>query len=312
MSGRILVTPRSMTQFGLDSLEELQPLRDAGFDLVSGPAGRLPRFDDLKTVPRDITGWLAGVEEITSKVLDLFPTLVGISRNGAGSDTIDHDAAALRGIQVATARGANARGVAELALANILNGLRSIPVANVNLHDGKWIRELGREMPDIVVGIIGYGAIGRILATFTTGMGSRTLVYDPYAVIGAEDNVESVSLDVLFKTSDVVSLHSPPTADGKPIIGRGEVSQMKQNSVVVNAARSSLVDPGAILEGFESGQISAYAVDAFDSEPPVLSDLLRHSRTIMTPHLGGYTSQSIKRASQQSVTNLLAILSTSG
>ena len=312
MSHRILVTPRSMTQFGLDSLADLQPLRDAGYELVSGPAGRLPCFEDLEKVPRDITGWLAGVEEIDRKVLDLFPSLKCISRNGAGSDTIDHEAASLRGIQIATARGANARGVAELALAHILNGLRSIPSANASLHEGKWERELGREMPDIVVGIIGYGAIGRILAAFTTAMGSRTLVYDPFATIGPDENVESVSLDILLRNSDVISLHSPPAADGRPLIGVTEVAHMKQNSIVINAARSSLVNPSAILTGLESGRISTYAVDAFDSEPPILSDLLRHSRTIMTPHLGGYTSQSIKRASQQSVANLLAILSTSG
>lgn len=311
-AGRILVTPRSMTERGLDAVSALAPLTDAGFTLASGPPGRLPALADLETQPRDLVGWLAGVEPITAEVLDLFLDLVVISRNGAGADAIDQAAAADRGIEVLTARGANARGVAELALTQILNGLRGVPAAHAALGQGEWVRTLGRELPDVTVGIVGYGAIGRLLAGFLVGLGATVVAYDPYAAADPADPVRRVELTELFAASHAVSLHSPPGPGGRPVVTTSELGRMPRGGVLVNTARSSLVDAHAVLAALEDGQLASYAVDAFDEEPPVLTPLLRHPRTVLTPHLGGYTAASTRRATEQSVANLLAVLRPGG
>ncbi len=308
MARRILVTPRSMTERGLDAVPELQRLTAAGFELVSGPPGRLPTLADLRERPRDIIGWLAGVEPITADVLDLYADLVVISRNGAGADAVDLAAAGRRGVSVVTARGANARGVAELALAQIMNGLRSIPAADRALHAGGWVRSIGRELPDVTVGIVGYGAIGRLLGSFLVALGAGAVTFDPYAPADDHDPVRRVGLDELFTVADVVSLHSPPPADGRPLVGAPELARMRPGGLLVNTARSSLVDPAAVLAALRTGQLAGYAVDAFDAEPPVLTPLLLDERTILTPHLGGYTAASTRRATEQSVTNLLEVL----
>lgn len=301
-----------MTERGLDAVPALASLTEAGFTLVSGPPGRLPGVADLEAQPHDLIGWLAGVEPITAAILDLFPVLRVISRNGAGADAIDEAAAAMRGIEVRTARGANARGVAELALTQILNGLRSVPTAHAALQQGEWVRTIGRELPDVTVGIVGYGAIGRLLAGFLVGLGATVVAHDPYAAEDPTDPVRRVDLAELFAASDAVSLHSPPAPGGRPLVTAAELSRMPRGGVLVNTARSCLVDPDAVLAALEDGQLASYAVDAFDAEPPVLTPLLRHPRTVLTPHLGGYTTASTRRATEQSVANLLAVLSPEG
>ncbi|ROS48860.1 NAD(P)-dependent oxidoreductase [Frigoribacterium sp. PhB24] len=309
MKGTVLVTPRSMTAAGVHALPALRPVTDAGYELVSGPAGRQPTLDDLREVGAGVVGWLAGVEKIDEQALALFPGLRVVSRNGAGADAVDLAAAERRGIAVLTARGANARGVAELAFAHVLNGVRGIPLADRELRSGRWTRTIGRELPDLTVGIVGYGAIGRHVAAFATAFGARVLVSDPFArVESTSDAVRQVDLPELLAGSDVVTLHAPPPADGSPLVGTDELRTMPHGALLVNTARSALIDDAAVLAALSSGALSGYAVDAFDTEPPELTPLLRHERTILTPHLGGYTDASVRRATEQSVSNLLDIL----
>jgi D-3-phosphoglycerate dehydrogenase len=301
---RILVTPRSLTAAGLDSVPELEPLRAAGYELVAGPAGRTPSEGELLELVPAVTGWLAGVEPVSARVLEAARELRVISRNGVGADAVDLHAAEACGIQVLLARGANARGVAELALLLTLAALRSLPQSHSALKDGRWERTLGREMPDVTLGVVGFGAVGRLVAGMAAGMGAAVLASDPFTPIPA-DLATSVTLDELFSRSDVVSLHSPPPEDGRPLVAERLLGRMPRGATLINTARSALVDDAAVLTALDTGALSAYAVDAFASEPPELTPLLQHHRTILSPHLGGYTDASVRRATQQAVANLL-------
>ncbi len=307
MTRRILVTPRSVTAAGLEAVVELQPLRDAGFELVAGPAGTAPVAADLAALPRDIVGWLAGVERIGAAEMDLFPDLRVISRNGAGADAIDADAAAARDIAVLTARGANARGVAELALAHMLAGVRGTVASHDGLRRGEWVRSPGREFPDLTVGVVGYGAIGRLVAGFARALDAHVVVSDPFASPDRPD-IEGVELDELFSRSDVVTLHAPPATDGTPLLDRRRVALLPARAVIVNTARWSLVDPDAVLDALESGAVSCYAVDAFAEEPPAPHPLLEHPSVLLSAHLGGYTDASVRRAVEGAVAGLLSTL----
>lgn len=302
---RILVTPRSMTAVGLDSVSELTPLVDAGYELVSGPPGRLPTEDELVSLLPGVVGYLAGVEVISARTLDAADGLRAISRNGVGADAVDVAAAEAAGVSVLLARGANSRGVAELALALTLACLRDVPSSDRTMHAGGWSRTLGREMPDITMGIVGYGAIGRLVGGFAAAMGSRVVAFDPYAAI---EPGTSASLGQLFARADVISLHSPPPADGSALVTAELLDTIRPGAILVNTARSALVDDDAVLAALDGGRLAGYAVDAFDSEPPALTPLLRHPKTVLTPHLGGFTAASTRRATEQAVSNLLAAL----
>jgi D-3-phosphoglycerate dehydrogenase len=297
-----------MTADGLERVTELQPLRDREVELVAGPAGRLPDEAELLELVPEVDGWLAGVETISARVLEAAPRLRVISRNGVGADAVDLDAARAQGVEVVLARGANSRGVAELAVLLTLATLRDLPHANDAMKAGGWERRLGREMPDITVGVVGFGAIGRIVAQLSGALGARVLAHDAFAEVGTDSGAESATLAEVFAGSDVVSLHSPPPADGSALVTAELIAMMRPGSVLVNTARSALVDDDAVLAALESQQLSAYAVDAFDTEPPELTALLRHERTVLTPHLGGYTGASTRRATEQSVANLIATL----
>lgn len=294
-----------MTATGLEGVHELEPLIEAGYELISGPPGRLPREDELVDLLPGVVGYIAGVEAISARALAAAGDLRAISRNGVGADAVDVAAAASAGIAVLLARGANSRGVAELALTLTMACLRDVPRSDRAMHANEWSRTLGREMPDITMGIVGYGAIGRLVGGFAEGLGSTVLAFDPYAEI---DQEKKVSLAQLFARADVISLHSPPSEDGSALVTEDLLDTVRDGAVLVNTARSTLVDDDAVLAALESGRLAAYAVDAFDSEPPTLTPLLRHQRTVLTPHLGGFTGASTRRSTEQAVTNLLDAL----
>lgn len=306
MIGRILVTPRSLSEVGLGSVPELALLRERGYELVSGPAGRTPTREELLALTPGIVGWLAGVERISAEVLHAATSLKVISRNGVGTDGVDLDAARQVGIRVERAVGANSQGVAELALTVTMMALRHVSASAAALREGRWERRQGVELADCTVGVVGLGAIGRLSSRAFAGLGARVIGFDPF--VGEIEGVELVSFEELFTASDIVTLHCPPSADGSPIVTATEIRLMRAGSVLVNTARACLVDEDAVLTALDNGHLDAYAVDAFDSEPPEPSRLLSHPQVIATPHLGGYTTASVRRATAQAVQNLLMVL----
>ena len=311
MTGRqgrqVLVTPRSLTQTGLDSIEALEPLRENGFELVSGPAGRLPTEAEQVALVEGCVGWLAGVERIGATALDAATDLRVISRNGTGTDGIDLVAAEQRGVRVVRAAGANAQGVAELALTVALSGLRHVPWTAASVAAGGWTRVEGRELQDCTVGVVGMGAIGRRVAHLFTAVGARVVAHDPFADLTGSC-VAALGLDELLSLADVVTLHLPVPPEGGALLDARRLALLPTGAVLVNTARAALVDDDAVLAALEGGGLSAYAVDAYDDEPPAPSALLAHPRVIATPHLGGYTAASVRRATEQAVTGLLEAL----
>ena len=304
-STRVLVTPRSLTEGGLDAVRELDPLRHRGFELVSVQPGRLPTEDELLDVVPGCVAWLAGVERISDRVLRAATDLRVISRNGTGTDSIDMAAAERAGVSVERAAGANAQGVAELTLALTLCALRHVSWTSAALREGRWERSQGSELAGCTVGVVGLGAVGLRVAEVFATLGSDVVAHDPFV---SDASLRLVSLDELLAMSQVVSLHCPASPDGHALIDASRLAVMTRATVLINTARSSLVDDDAVLAALQDGSLAAYAVDAFDSEPPEVTALLRHPHVIATPHLGGYTTASVRRATTQAVDNLLAVL----
>jgi D-3-phosphoglycerate dehydrogenase len=305
---RILVTPRSLTETGLHNVPELAILRASGYQLVAAPAGRVPTEKELLDLVPGCVGWLAGVERIGARVLEAAKDLRVISRNGVGTDAIDLEAAERAGVRVERAAGANAQGVAELALALALSALRQVPWSAAAVRAGGWRRWQGRELQDCVVGVVGLGAIGRRVAGLFGCLGSRVVAHDPFAPAEQVAPIRLVDLHELLASSDIVSLHAPPPADGRPLLDAACMAVVARGAVLVNTARSALVDDDAVLAALDNGTLSAYAIDAFDSEPPELTPLLQHEHVLATPHIGGYTTGSVRRATTLAVENLLAVL----
>lgn len=304
---RILVTPRSVTRAGHPAL---QRLREAGYEVVFCTPGVQPDEAELLRLLPGCIGYLAGVEKIGARVLETATDLRVISRNGTGVDNIDAAAARQHGIVVCRAEGANARGVAELTLALVLALARSIPLCDRSIKGGGWERPIGFELCGRTLGLIGCGRIGRLVAGLALAFDMEVLAYDPLPepAFAPAPRFRYANLEEVLDRADVLSLHAPPSADGRALIDRAALSRMKRGVCLVNTARASLLDAAAVFEALESGQLAGVALDAFDPEPPTDRRLACHPRVIATPHAGGLTHESVDRAVTVAVDRLLETL----
>jgi phosphoglycerate dehydrogenase-like enzyme len=227
-----------------------------------------------------------------------------------GVDNIDLEAARRRSIRVLPAEGANARGVAELTVGMLLALARWIPLGDRTIKDGRWERRRGTELEGKTLGLVGCGRIGRQVARMALGIGMNVVAHDPYtdAAFDPGPGFRFAPLEEVIGQSDFVSLHCPPAADGRPVIGAEELGRMKRGVYLVNTARHELVDAAALGRHLESGHVAGAAMDVFDAEPPADRTLAESDRVIVTPHVGGFTEESVDRAARAAVDNLLEAL----
>jgi D-3-phosphoglycerate dehydrogenase len=308
---KILVTPRSLTSAPPAVIGRL---REAGFEVLFSPPGKLPDEADLLALLPGCAGWLAGVEPVSERVIDAARELRVISRNGTGIDNLPAERIASRGIRVLRAEGANAIGVAELAIGLMLAGLRHIPSADAGIKSGGWPRRQGGEINGRTVGIIGCGAVGRHVAHIVVAMGARVLGFDPArpALNLPAESFTWKSMEEVLGEADIVSLHCPPRPDGRPIVDRDVLRKTRSDTVIVNTARATLVDEEAVLAALDQNRLGAYATDVFDEEPPRSRRLVAHERVIATSHIGGLTQESVAKATEIAVANLMAALAETG
>jgi len=299
---KILITPRSLTKSGHPALDKLS---ERGYELVFSTPGRQPSEDEIIGLLTGCVGYLAGVEKISSNVLESAKDLKVISRNGTGIDNIDLESAKRLNIRICSTQGANARGVAELAIGLMFSLVRSIPSQDEKMKEGVWERIRGIEVEDRVLGLIGCGQIGQHVALLALGLGMRVLAYDPDPSFSPSEKFQYVSLDELLPQSDIISLHRPAPLSGKPFVTAEVIERMKKGVYLINTARASLLDENAVLEGLDSNHIAGLAIDVYEKEPPDDFRLVKHDHVIAAPHVGGFTKESVLRATSQAVDNLI-------
>jgi phosphoglycerate dehydrogenase-like enzyme len=301
---KILVTPRSLTRGGDPALDSLTK---EGFKIIFSSPGVMPPEDELIELLPGCVGYLAGVEPITAAVLESASDLKVISRNGTGINTIDLQAAQRLNIEILRAEGANARGVAELTLGVILSLIRSIPFSDAGMKSEKWERRKGLELQGRTLGLIGCGKIGQLVAQLALAFGMQVLAHDafPNRKFALGSDFRFTDLDDVLANSEIISFHCPEQPDGRAILDRDRLGRLRPGVFVVNTARSSLIDETAILETLHEGRVAGLALDVFDREPPEATPLLLDDRVILTPHIGGFTSESVSQATLAAVENLL-------
>ncbi|GAA4903010.1 D-3-phosphoglycerate dehydrogenase [Actinomycetospora succinea] len=268
--------------------------------------------DEASGTEEELVEALAGVRvcltqmaPFTARVFDACPELEMVAVCRGGPVNVDLDAADRAGVAVAQAPGRNAAAAAEYAVAMILAAARHVPYADAELRDGRWRGDLyaydraGLELAGTVAGLVGYGAIGRIVARVLRAFGAEVLVADPYtdAATAAADGVRLVALDELLRASSVVSLHARLSEETRGLIGERELGLLPHGAVLVNTARGGLLDHAPLPEALRSGRLGALAVDVYDVEPPPEDWPLRGlPNVVATPHLAGATRQTAHRA----------------
>jgi D-3-phosphoglycerate dehydrogenase len=250
---------------------------------------------------------------VNAEAMDAAPALRVISKHGSGTDTIDKVAAAERGIAVTAAVGANAAAVAEQALALMLACAKSVVTLNERMHQGLWDKATHKslELGGRTVGLVGLGAIGQRFARMCQAMDLRVIGFDPFAR-DLPDFITQVDLDTLWQQADVISLHCPLTPDNRQLLNAQTLARCKPGVMVVNTARGGLIDEAALLQAVQSGQVQCAGLDSFAVEPMVAPHPF-HGQPgfILSPHIGGVTSDAYINMGVAAARNTLAALQAS-
>jgi D-3-phosphoglycerate dehydrogenase / 2-oxoglutarate reductase len=236
-----------------------------------------------------------------------------IARAGAQLNNVDLVTATRLGIMVINAPDANVTAVAEHTFAMLLALARQIPASVQALQQGKWPRHetLGFQLSGKLLGIVGFGRLGREVALRAQAFGMKVLAYDPYVDLASAhaQGVEIVNLDELLQRVDIVSLHTAYTPQTHHLMEANAFRQMKPGAVLVNVTHAGLVDENALVQALEDGHLGGAAIDTFSEEPPPGDHpLLHHPRVVATPHLNQNTVESQSTTSIQVVEDVLAAL----
>ena len=241
--------------------------------------------------------------QVTKKTLEYANNLKIIGRAGIGVDNIDLDMATQKGIIVMNTPFGNSITTAEHTIALMMALSRNIPLANTSTHEGKWEKSLftGTELYSKVLGMIGCGNIGSIVADRAQGLKMQVKVYDPFLTDARakEIGVQKLNFDELLKVSDFLTLHVPLTNSTKNIINSNSLKKMKKGSKIINCARGGLVNENDLAKYIKKGHISGAAFDVFSKEPAINNPLFGLKEVVVTPHLGASTTEAQENVSVQ-------------
>lgn len=284
-------------------LEGLHPssvevLQAAGYSNIEYHKGSLEEAELIKAIKDVHFVGIRSRSNLTEKVINAAEKLVAIGCFCIGTNQVDLNAAAKRGIPVLNAPFSNTRSVAELVLGEILLLLRGIPEKNALAHRGIWKKSADNsyEARGKRLGIIGYGHIGTQLGIIAENLGMHVYFYDIESKLSLGNATQVHTLSELLNKCDVISLHVPETAGTKNMMGAEEFARMKPGAIFINAARGTVVDIPALCNALESGHIAGAAIDVFPEEPasnkePFESPLMKFDNVILTPHVGGSTQE---------------------
>ncbi|MBA5763852.1 phosphoglycerate dehydrogenase [Vibrio sp. 404] len=284
-------------------LEGLHPssvevLQAAGYTNIEYHKGSLPEAELIEAIKDVHFIGIRSSTNLSQNVIDAAEKLVAIGCFCIGTNQVDLNAAAVRGIPVFNAPFSNTRSVAELVLGQILLLLRGIPEKNALAHRGIWKKsaENSYEARGKRLGIIGYGHIGTQLGIIAENLGMRVYYYDIENKLSLGNATQVATMSELLNKCDVISLHVPETAETKNMMGADEFARMKPGAIFINAARGTVVDIEALCHSLEAGHVSGAAIDVFPVEPKTNagafeSPLQKYDNVILTPHVGGSTQE---------------------
>ena len=247
--------------------------------------------------------------KLTKEVLDKAEQLKIIARCGVGIDNVDLDFAKSKSIFVTNNPSANLIYVVELTVALIISVSRKLSLADSHLKKGEWNRSqfLGNELYGKTLGIVGFGKAGRLVADRMKSFGMSIVFYDPY-VTDWNGSEESIKLDDLLRTADVVSIHVIKTKDTENLISKDMLDLLKPSSVIINTSRGGVLDEDYLFELLESEKIFGAGLDVYSNEPPKNVDRYNGLNLVTTPHIGASTNEAQLKAGLETIENIKKIL----
>jgi len=250
--------------------------------------------------PAELVLNIRSSQKFTARVFEACTRLRLVSVWGTGTDHIDLAAAARHGVTIATTPGVSATSIAEHTLALLFAIARRLPEVDARTRRGEWARGSSVELCGKTCGVIGLGAIGRRFAALARGIGMRVVAWTLHP-----REIEIVSLDELYRTSDVISVHLRLSPETTAMIGAAQFALMKPTAILINTARGAIIDEQALIDALQSGRIAGAGLDVFATEPlPPGHPLTTLPNTVLTPHCAGITPEAVEASLRLAVSNL--------
>jgi len=285
-------------------------LESAGMEVMQrwDDAG-IPKKELLGMI-KDFDAMIMGLDKIDSDVISSGKKLKVLAKYGVGTDNIDIPAATNAGVVVANTPGANATSVAELAVCLMVAVARQVIESVAFLKSGSIYPQVGPELENKTVGIIGLGNIGKRVATRLASFGMKIIVNDIIEYPEWEHwfPIKYVEKDYIYKNADFITIHTPLTELTKNMVGECELKSMKKSTILINTARGGIVNEDALDKALTHGWIFGAGFDAYSVEPPVGFGMLKHSNFIGTTHIGGSTYEAIQRIGEVAANNVIRVL----
>lgn len=288
-----------------------EQLKEAGFELICD-RGPLPESRMLELVG-EIDAFICGDDEITKAVVDrALPRLKVISKYGIGLDKIDVDYVTEKGIPLTFCPGVNHTTVAEHTFALLLALSRQLITEANHCASGEWVRLTGHEIMGKTISIIGLGRIGKEVAIRAKAFGMKAIGFDLYwdeefaqkYEVKRCDNIEEA-----LNNGDVISLHVNLTDETRDLINKERISKMRDGVIILNCARGEIVNSNDLAEALQTDKVGGYGADVLDQEPPPADHpILKAKNTVITPHIGSRTYESVQRQAGMAAQNLILAL----
>jgi D-3-phosphoglycerate dehydrogenase len=276
------------------TVEALGPDFEVRYCDGSDRAELLPALADVDAV------LIRSATQIDAEALAAAKRLKVVARAGVGLDNVDVAAATQAGVMVVNAPQSNIVSAAELAIGLLIACARNIAPASASLKGGAWKRSKysGVELQDKVLGVVGLGRIGVLVAQRLSGFGMRVIAYDPYVqpARAAQLGVRLVTLDELLTEADFITVHLPKTAETIGLIGDEALHKVKPTVRIINAARGGIVDEAALARALEDGRVAGAGLDVYAKEPCTDSPLFAFEQVVAVPHLGASTDEAQEKA----------------
>ena len=294
----------------------LSRLYDAGRKLLDGKITLREMFTDnpwdvIEEI-REAECILIGNQKFDARLFDEASSLRVLAKQGSGTDNIDLEAAKTHGVTIVTSPGANAQTVAEHVIMLILAASRNLHMYDKATRAGRFsIRSSCQEsgLMGKRVGLVGYGRIGKAVASYTKAFGMYVSVYDPFITEEIKDVAVTDSLETLCASSDVISIHIPLIDSTRGLFSRELISKMKEGSILVNCSRGGIVDESALYEALSSGHLHAAGIDVYGKEPADRDNpLFTLDNIIVTPHSAALTKETADQMSVMTAEGIIKAL----
>jgi phosphoglycerate dehydrogenase-like enzyme len=304
MGLKVLLTPRS---FGKNDPVVFRILEKAGLTVVRNETGNILNKESMINLLKDCDGVIVGVDPLDAETIFGAPHLKAIAKYGVGVDNIDIEAAKSRGIKVSFTTGANSEAVADYTMTLMLAVARKVVEIDKKCRTGNWGKIITTDVSRKTLGLIGLGAVGKLVAARAQGFSMKVIAHDVFwdTSYAETHNITKATPEEIYKNADFISVHLPLTPETNNYIGQAQINKMKPNVIIVNTARGGIIDEDALFNALVNRKIYGAGIDVFTEEPLKDTRWFNLDNVVLGSHCAASTEDAARNMGRMATMNLI-------